>query len=170
MPRLRPPLPVIAAIATISGALLLGSPMLVSACPFSGSGGLGNPRNSNVSSELNGLNDTGRPSGSGDSEFSLRQSNGLNHDRGFGLVSNSKRLSITETEIAGLGAVIGLFVLAICYKVRHGHRIAPAEAALLSKYPFLEHPEMALTLVPQEALSSAFETESIAPRYYSGNG
>lgn len=170
MPRLRPPLSGIAAIAIVSGALLLGSSLLVSACPFSGSGSFDRSENRNDSGRLGETDDRSRSGGNDGSEFPLRQSNEFKHGDGLGLVGDSKRLKVTEAEVAGLGAVIGLFVLAIFYKVRHAHKIAPAEVALLSRYPFLEHPEMMLTLVPQEALSSAFETESIAPRYSSGNG
>ncbi|XGV99236.1 MAG: hypothetical protein ACAF41_09910 [Leptolyngbya sp. BL-A-14] len=165
MPQFRPPLSNIAAIAIVSGALLLGSSMLVSACPFSGLGRFDSPENRNDSDRLSGADDRSRLSGNGGSEFSLRHSDEFKHRYGFGLMGDSKRLNVTEAEVAGLGAVIGLFVLAILYRVRQAYRLEPTEVALLSKYPFLEHPEMMLTLVPQEALSSAFEMESTTPRY-----
>jgi hypothetical protein len=99
--------------------------------------------------------------GSGDA---FRRSDLFNRGRDAGLTSDSQQLNVTNAEVAGFAAIVGLFAIAILYKARHARKLAPGEADLWHQDPFLEHPEMVLALVPQEALSSAFETEVVTPR------
>ncbi|MBW4473417.1 MAG: hypothetical protein KME45_24030 [Stenomitos rutilans HA7619-LM2] len=167
MARLRLPLSVVMAIAVVTGALLLGSSVLASPCPvgaFGSSNGVGGPRNPNGS---DGPNSSDRASSNGidNSGDSSRRADSFSGGREVDFASDFKWQSITNAELAGFGAIAGLFTVAIFYRVRHNRRLPPSEAALWSKHPFLEHPELVLALVPQEAWLSAFEAEFVPTRW-----
>jgi hypothetical protein len=103
-------------------------------------------------------------------ESSLPLANNLSQRNTFtdstdGTSGDSKRQSLLDAwEIAGFGAVAGLFAIALLCKVRYARAVAPGEADLLSRYPHLEHPEMALAIVPREALSSTFDPDMLVVR------
>lgn len=135
MTRLRPPLSVSSAIATIT--LLLGSSFRVQACLFH--------------------NGSLHPGGTTHQANAFRNPS----DRASG---DSKQQTLLDYgDVASFGAVVGLFAIAIRYKTRYAHT-APDAVDVLSKHPQLEHPEMILTIVPKEALSSTVDTDFFVGR------
>ncbi len=128
-------LAVMASVTIATGALLTSS-AVQAACPFTDGA---TPSRSNVV----------KPD-------STQQSDGVKLPDGM-----KQQSAIDVTGIAGLGAVIGLFTIALFYKVRR-HSF---ESDILHQYPELEHPELALTALPKEALPlSAFDLEVVPVR------
>ncbi len=89
----------------------------------------------------------------------LRQPNTLIKRSNVASGDSKRQWLLDSREAAGLGAVVGLFAIVIFYKARQMRAVAPEEAELLSKHPQLEHPEITLTVVPREALPSAFDSD-----------
>lgn len=138
MTRLRLPLSVILFVSIATITPLLGTSFTAQACPLEDSGlSLANnlPQRNTFTNSSNGV-----------SGASKRQS------------------PLDAWEVAGFGAVAGLFAIALLYKTRYAHDPVPGEADPLSQCPHLQHPEMILAVVPKEALSSTFEPDVFVAR------
>lgn len=132
MPRLRSPLAVVASVAIATSRLIYGSSIAAQACPLT------------------------------DGNTNLSQTIRMDGNDRLGIAnrpSDSKRQSLDYMGIAGFGAVAGLFAIALLFKLRRSRMAAPAEAEFLNRHPQFEHPELVLTLIPQEALPSTFATD-----------
>ena len=132
MTRLRLPLSVIvsSAIATVT---LLGSTFTTQACVFQ-----------NGSLQPGGM---------------TRQANVVNQPLGRAPGDSRRQMLLDYGDVASFGAFVGLCAIAIRYKARHSRAVASGEAEFLSNDPQLEHPEMALAIIPKEAFSSTFDLD-----------
>jgi hypothetical protein len=138
MTRLRFPFSVILSVTIATMALLLGETMAAQACPF---------QNSSM------------PLGS-----NLSQPSALSKPSTLASDDSKQWWSLDYSEAAGFGAVVGLFAIALFFKARYGRAVAPDDVDFLSKHPQLEHPEMLLSTVPQEAFASTFDADLLVVR------
>ncbi|XHX77567.1 MAG: hypothetical protein RBJ76_24535 [Stenomitos frigidus ULC029] len=138
MTRLRFPRSVILSTTIATLTLLLSSAIVAQACPLA-DGGIS-------------LSQT------------LRQPDMSDRSAVVSPSGSPNRQAFGYMDIASLGGIVGLFAIALLYKVHRSHALAPAEAEFLNRFPQFEHPELALTIVPSEALPSYFEREPIAVR------
>lgn len=97
-------------------------------------------------------------------ESNLNPPNAFTHPSDESSGHSKRQLLLDFREVAGFGAVVGLLAIAILYRARHICSVAPGEADLMSQYPHLEHPEMILAIVPQEALPTAFDSDRLVVR------
>lgn len=138
MTRLRFPLSIILFVSIATITLLLGTSFTAQACPLESSGlSLANnfPQRNTFTNSSNGV-----------------------------LGASKRESPLDAWEVAGFGAVAGLFAIAIFYRARHIRSVAYHESDLMNKHPHLEHPELTLTVVPQEALSSTFDPDILVAR------
>lgn len=89
----------------------------------------------------------------------VRQPDVSDRSASASLPETSNRQPLDYIGVIGLGGIMGLFAIALSSKVRRAHAIKPAEAEFLNRFPQIEHPELALTSVPQEALPSHVDRE-----------
>lgn len=141
MTRFQPPLAVLVSVAIATSAIaisfLLGSAAHVQACPLT---------DGFVSSEA-----IRQPDAANDASVMTR------------LPSDSQRQPSGYAELAGFGAVVGLFAIALLYKARRS-RDAIASGAELNLHPQLEHPELTLISIPKEALPLVLAAEAVLVR------
>ncbi|MBD2036075.1 hypothetical protein H6F86_24615 [Phormidium sp. FACHB-592] len=138
MTRLRPPLSVILPASIVAVTLLFGSSIATQACPLAdGKAGL---------SQM------------------LRQPDVSDRSASASLPETSNRQPLDYVDVVGLSGIMGLFAIALSFKVRRSHAIEPTEAEFLNRFPQIEHPELALTSVPQEALPSHIDRELVSVR------
>lgn len=138
MTRLCPPLSVILPAAIVAVMLLFSFSLATQACPLVG--------------------------GETDLSQTLRQPDVSNRSAIASLPVSSTQQPLDYMGVAGLGGIMGLFAIALASKVRRSHAIEPAEAEFLNRFPQFEHPELALTSVPQEALPSHVDRELASVR------
>ena len=138
MTRFCPPLSVILPTAIVTVTLLLGSSLATQACP--------------LADGKVGLSQT------------LGQPDVSDRSASASLSDSSNRQPLDYIGVVSLGGIMGLFALALSSKVRRSHAIKPAEAEFLNRFPQFEHPELALTSVPQEALPSHIDRELASVR------
>ncbi len=138
MTRLRPPLSVILSAAIITVTLLFGSSIAAQACP--------------LADGKAGLSQT------------LRQPDLSDRSVSASLPGNANRQPLGSIGVVSLVGIMGLFAIALSSKVRRAYAIKPAEAEFLNRFPQFEHPELALTSVPQEALPSHIDRELVSVR------
>ena len=138
MTRLCLPLSVILPAAVVTVTLLFSSSIATQACP--------------LADGKAGLSQT------------LRQPDVSDRSAIASLPDSSNQQPLDYIGVVGLGGIVGLFALALSSKVRRSHAIKPAEAEFLNRFPQLEHPELALTSMPQEALPSHIDRELASVR------
>lgn len=137
------PLAVILSAAIVTGS---GLAAVAQGCPLSGL----KPADKSVEKPMDPNSSGSSTQFSDSSEFQVRP---LNHQP-----------DIKTAGTIGFVAIVSATVAAIVYKLRHSQLASPISDEALLSHPELEHPELALTSIPREALASTAAEKELSLR------